>query len=247
MRIKEISLDKIHCDMEFNSRDFITLDSIFELGESLKEHGLQTSIAVMPRDNPPYYYRILAGHRRYLAAKLLGWETIRAEIQTNLSEQEALVWNIVENLERKNLSPSEEAKSIQRLIDSGSTVQEVADALSKNRRWVQKRLKILKMPPVIQKDLALGRLSFADIMLLKGETEAEYLVMAAQLRRAKLMGVSTREFKRQLTNTRRSKSRDAIFNMIVWLVDTGVEASVFRALAWAAGDVLDEDFKADSK
>jgi len=113
-----------------------------ELADSIKEHGVITPIIV--KENGPFY-EIIAGERRWRAARLAGLKEIPAIIK-NVDEKTGREMSIIENIQRDDLNPVEEALAFQSLIDDyGLTQEEVATRVSKNRSTITNSLRLLKL------------------------------------------------------------------------------------------------------
>ena len=127
-----------------------------ELAESIKEHGiLQPLIVSRNGDN----YELIAGERRLQAAKKLGLVTVPVVIR-DVSEQEKLELAIIENIQRHNLNPIEEAKAYLQLIDEFGMQQEgVAKKMGRSRSSVANTMRLLQLPIEIQRAVAEGKLS----------------------------------------------------------------------------------------
>lgn len=126
-----------------------------ELVQSVKEQGLLQPITVRPnrRDESGQTFLIVAGHRRYEAHKRAGLERIEAIIRRDLDDRKAAELQLLENLQRENLSPLDEAAAYQRFIDEfGYTQEELADRVGRNRTSVSKTLKINQLPETIRSE-----------------------------------------------------------------------------------------------
>jgi ParB family transcriptional regulator, chromosome partitioning protein len=128
-----------------------------ELAQSIKEQGLLQPIIVRPhpRDEDGQSYLIVAGHRRYEAHKLAGLERIEAIIRRDLDDRKAAELQLLENLQREDLTPLDEAAAYLRFIDEfGYSQDEVADRVGRNRTSVSKTLKINQLPQNIKDEYA---------------------------------------------------------------------------------------------
>ena len=105
-------------------------EKLDELAQSIKENGVIQPIIV--RQSPVIGYEILAGERRYRASLLAGLRSIPAVVK-QLSDQEMMVQSIIENLQRENLNPIEEARAYESLVEKGFTHAEIADKMGKSR------------------------------------------------------------------------------------------------------------------
>lgn len=128
-----------------------------ELADSIKEHGiLQPLVVTKQGDNQ---YELIAGERRFQAAKRIGLATVPVVIR-DVTEQQKLELAIIENIQRHNLNPIEEAKAYLRLVDEFNLPQEkVAEKMSKSRSSVANTLRLLNLPVEIQRAVAEGKIS----------------------------------------------------------------------------------------
>ncbi len=128
-----------------------------ELSDSIKEHGVIQAVLVEEAGDGTYY--IIAGERRTRASKLAGLKEIPVRVQ-KYSEQQKLEVALIENIQRENLSPLEEAKAYHNLMELANiTQEEVAKRVGKNRSTVANALRLLKLPEDMQKALLDGTLS----------------------------------------------------------------------------------------
>lgn len=128
-----------------------------DLSSSIKTHGVLQPILVRPIADGKY--EIVAGERRWRAAQRAGLHTIPAVVR-ELNEVEVLEIAIVENVQRMDLNPIEEAQGFQALIDRfGRTQQEIADAVGKSRPHIANMLRLLQLPDDLQEMVRDGRLS----------------------------------------------------------------------------------------
>lgn len=122
-------------------------DALMELAESIKQFGLLQPILVQDRKD---HYEIIAGERRWRAAKLAGLKEVPVIIK-NLSEQEIVEIALIENIQRENLNPIEEAQAYKRLLNEFNLKQdEVAERVSKSRTAVTNSMRLLKLCDEVQ-------------------------------------------------------------------------------------------------
>lgn len=127
-----------------------------ELADSIKEHGILQPIVVSQNGEQ---YEIIAGERRFQAAKRVGLATVPVVVR-DVTEQEKLELAIIENVQRHNLNPIEEAKAYLRLVDEFSLSQDgVAEKMGKSRSVVANTLRLLNLPIEIQRAVAEGKIS----------------------------------------------------------------------------------------
>ena len=132
--------------------------SLEELTQSIREKGIIQPVLVRRRgDN----FELIAGERRFRAAKSLGVNEIPAIIK-NVDDEESLEISLIENIQRQELNPIEEAHAYQYLIDKfGLTQESVSDVVGKARVSVTNTLRLLKLPMEIQDEIKNGRISYA--------------------------------------------------------------------------------------
>src|SRR5689334_1866195 len=137
----------------FQPRRQFAESELAELEASLKQSGLLQPITVRRRGDA---YELIAGERRLRAAARLGWEEISAIVR-DFDDQTMLVLALVENLQRSNLNPMEEARGYRRLIDEFHlTQQQVAEAVGKDRTTITNLLRVLGLPAEIQAHVESG-------------------------------------------------------------------------------------------
>ena len=153
-------------------------DSLLELAESIKQYGVIEPLLVQKRDD---YYEIIAGERRWRAAKLAGVKDVPVVIK-DYSPQEIVEVALIENLQREDLNPIEEALAYQRLSkEFGLKQDEVAEKVSKSRTAVTNSMRLLKLDKRVQQMLIDGMLSsgHARTLLAIEDGETQYSVAQA--------------------------------------------------------------------
>ena len=157
IRISDIQKNPYQPRKEFSK------EKIEELAQSIKENGLIQPIIV--RQSPVIGYEILAGERRYRASIAAGLSEVPVIIK-KLSDQDMMVQSIIENLQREDLNPIEEAKAYQSLIDKGYTHADIAEKMGKSRPYITNLVRLLTLPDFILKEVETGKLSQAHARLL---------------------------------------------------------------------------------
>lgn len=128
-----------------------------ELAESIRQHGLLQPILVRPLKGGKF--ELVHGERRWRACKIAGKTTIQAEVR-NVGDREKIEIQLVENLQRRDLNPIEEAETFQRLIDEfGYTHEELGNRIGKSRGYVTNKLRLLKLSPEVQEEVRKGNIS----------------------------------------------------------------------------------------
>ena len=140
-------------------------EKLHELAQSIKENGVIQPIIV--RQSPVIGYEILAGERRYRASLLAGLTSIPAVVK-QLSDQEMMVQSIIENLQRENLNPIEEARAYESLVEKGFTHAEIADKMGKSRPYISNSIRLLSLSEQILSEVENGKLSQAHARSLVG-------------------------------------------------------------------------------
>ena len=140
-------------------------EKLDELAQSIKENGVIQPIIV--RQSPVIGYEILAGERRYRASLLAGLTSIPAVVK-QLSDQEMMVQSIIENLQREDLNPIEEARAYESLVEKGFTHAEIADKMGKSRPYISNSIRLLSLPEQILSEIENGKLSQAHARSLVG-------------------------------------------------------------------------------
>lgn len=157
--IKEVEKTLKITELEPNAnqpRKFFEEDPLQELSDSIKEFGVIQPIVVTPKNG---YYEIIAGERRWRAARMAGLKEVPVIIR-NYTEQEIVEISLIENIQRENLNPIEEALAYQRLIQEFSLKQdEVADRVSKSRTAITNSMRLLKLCEKVQQMVIEDKLS----------------------------------------------------------------------------------------
>lgn len=147
-----LPVTQVHPSPE-NPRD--RLDDIAELAQSIRENGLIQPLVVqrIPGEDG---YRIVAGHRRHAAVQKLGWAKVPCIVRRDMLPDEELLAMLVENGQRANLDPIEEARAMQRLLDGGLSAGEVARKVGRSVATVNGRLLLLQLPTTEQEEVRAG-------------------------------------------------------------------------------------------
>ncbi|MCE8029888.1 ParB/RepB/Spo0J family partition protein [Billgrantia desiderata] len=160
---------------KYQPRRDIQPEALEELADSIRAQGVMQPIVVRPIGESRY--EIIAGERRWRASQLAELDTIPAVIR-DVSDEVALALALIENIQRENLNPVEEALALKRLIDEFElTQQQVADAVGKSRAQVANLLRLLALDPEVQTLLERGDLDM-------GHARALLVLPAAKQRRA---------------------------------------------------------------
>ena len=150
-------------------------DALIELSESIKQYGVLQPLLVQKKDD---YYEIIAGERRWRAAKLAGVKEVPVVIK-DYSTQEVMEIALIENIQREDLNPIEEARAYQRLIKDYRLKQdEVAEKVSKSRAAITNALRLLKLDERVQDMVIEGKISsgHARTILSIDDNDKQYMI-----------------------------------------------------------------------
>lgn len=152
-------------------------DSLEELAESIKQFGLLQPILVQDRKE---YYEIIAGERRWRAAKIAGLKEVPVIIK-NLTEQEIVEISLIENIQRENLNPIEEALAYKKLLNEFHLKQEeVAERVSKSRTAVTNSMRLLKLAEEVQEMVVKEEITTGHARALLGIEDTEQQISTAK-------------------------------------------------------------------
>ena len=154
-RVIEVDIDEI-LPNRFQPRIQFDEEEILELSDSIKEHGVIQPLVVRTIGDK---YEIIAGERRYKASVLAGKETVPVIIK-NLNDKDSAEIALIENIQRKNLTPIEEALSYKKILDMGYITQEnLASKLGKSQSSVANKIRLLNLSDEVQEALLENKIS----------------------------------------------------------------------------------------
>ena len=180
-------------------RGLFDQEALEELAASIRLHGVLQPLLVS--EDPPDRYLLITGERRWRAARLAGLTTVPAVIREHIEEDQQLELALVENLQRRDLTPLEESRAFEQLrAGLGLSQQEIADRVGMDRSTVANSLRLLKLPPEVQEMVERGELSAGHGRALLAFTDdAERCEWA---RRATATGLSVRALERAAAEAR---------------------------------------------
>lgn len=197
-----VNINKVEPNKEQPRKNFDE-DALLELSESIKQFGVLQPLIVQDRDT---YYEIIAGERRWRAAKLAGVKEIPVIVK-KLTPQEMVEISLIENIQREDLNPIEEASAYQRLIDEFHLKhEEIAERVSKSRAAITNSMRLLKLDKRVQLMLIEGEISggHARTLLALEDKEAQYMA-AEKIIENKLSVRETEKLVKALLNPKPSK------------------------------------------
>jgi len=161
----------------YQPRREMSKDALEALANSIAEKGILQPILVRPHPEKGGHFEIIAGERRWRAAQLAQLHEVPVIVR-DLTDSDALEIGLIENLQREDLTPIEEALGLKRLMDEFGHTQEVlAKQVSKSRSHIANTLRLLNLPKVVQKLLDQGELSAGHARALIGHERAEALAL----------------------------------------------------------------------
>jgi ParB family chromosome partitioning protein len=179
----------------YQPRLSLSEDSLAELADSIREQGVLQPLVVRPQADAVAAaegstHEIVAGERRWRAARLAGLETVPVVVR-ELDDQSALAVALIENLQREDLNPIEQARSLSRLAEEfGLTHQQVADAVGRSRSSVSNLLRLLDLHADVKQLLASGGIEMGHARALLPLTAEQQVTIA---RKAERSGMSVRQ------------------------------------------------------
>lgn len=197
LKLSDIEPNKQQARKQFDE------ETISELAASIEEHGILQPLLVRPLISGGY--QLVAGERRWRAARAVGLSEIPVIIKA-LSDEEASVISLIENLQRENLNPVEEAYGFQDLINTyGLTQEDVAKKVSKSRTAITNALRILKLPEKAINFVRQGKLTAGHAKALAGMENDALILAAAEIIIEK--GLSVRETEKLVKNFGKEKKK----------------------------------------
>lgn len=233
MKVKDII-----CDHEFNCRGVVTQESCQELADSIREIGLLNPITVRLKDG---HWQVVAGHRRITAVMSLGWEDIDV-IKKDLTDEQAYKINLQENLGRRDLTPTQEMRSIIRIYGDRPDIDIVVKDLGKGRTWVISRLAIRTLPEEVQRDMDKGQLTAGDLDVLISVPFGEKLSVAKLLIAHHEAGKSATKLTAKYRKKYKAKTMRHLKAALSVFIEQDREPKGFDVLGWCLGDVSSEEF-----
>ncbi len=193
--VKEIPVEQIDRN-PYQTRSRFAEEALNELAASIKASGVVQPIVVRPEPNGRF--QLIAGERRWMASQRAGKTTVPAIIR-QVSNEQAMEMTIVENLQREDLNPMEQARAYERLgREFGLTQEQMAQRTGKDRSSVSNFLRLLKLPTDVQTLVEEDRLSFGHAKALMGLDSPEAIAKLAQ--RVVTLSMSVRQTEGAVAN-----------------------------------------------
>lgn len=189
-------------------------DALLELADSIKQFGVLQPLIVQKRKD---YYEIIAGERRWRAAKLAGVKEVPVIVK-EYTDQEILEISLIENIQRENLNPIEEAMAFKKLINEFKLKQdEVAERVSKSRTAVTNSMRLLKLGEKVQQMIIDDMIStgHARALLAIDDAEQQYL-LATKIFDEKLSVRETEKLVKDIKNPKKEQPKKEVKNSFIY-------------------------------
>lgn len=248
--ILDIPIGDIFADANFNCRNNLAPIDVHDLASSIKTEGqLQPAIvrSRRPDEHIKEKYVLLAGFRRRFACIVAGVPTLRCILKEVASDKEALLVNLLENLNRADLNIVEEGNALRRMVAAGWGQKEIAEKIGKSTTYVNTRVRLCGLPEDIKKEAAEGNLTayhINKIMQLPTGSDAQYDAVRKikdQIQRG--LNKTDIIIKKKGENLREQKKRRnhlEIGRMKMFLLSNGLEGIQTQLLAWCEGNLTNE-------
>ena len=208
-----VKINKVEPNREQPRKDFDE-DALMELADSIKQFGVLQPILVQKKKD---YYEIIAGERRWRAAKLAGLKEVPIIVK-EFTEHEIVDISLIENIQRENLNPIEEAIAYKRLLEEFNLKQdEVAERVSKSRTAVTNSMRLLKLSDKVQQMIIDDMIStgHARALLAIDDPELQY-TLANKIFDEKLSVRETEKLVKEIKNPKKPKEKKPVANSFIY-------------------------------
>ena len=208
-----VKINLVEPNREQPRKDFDE-DALLELADSIKQFGILQPLLVQKKKD---YYEIIAGERRWRAAKLAGMKEVPVLIK-NYTDQEIVEISLIENIQRENLNPIEEAMAYKRLLEEFNLKQdEVAERVSKSRTAVTNSMRLLKLSDRVQQMIVDDMISTGHARaLLAIDDEEQQYNLANKIFDEKLSVRDTEKLVKSLKNPKKQVKKEKIEHTFVY-------------------------------
>ena len=208
-----VKINQVEPNRDQPRKDFDE-DALLELSDSIKQFGVLQPLLVQKKKD---YYEIIAGERRWRAAKLAGVKEIPVIVK-DFTEQEVVEISLIENIQRENLNPIEEAMAFKRLLEEFNLKQdEVAERVSKSRTAVTNSMRLLKLSERVQQMIIDDMITTVHARaLLAIDDEEQQYILATKVFDEKLSVRETEKLVKSLKNPKKPVVKEKIEHMFVY-------------------------------
>lgn len=195
---------------EYQPRRFIQEQDLQELAASIEKHGVMQPIVIRPIDDEQHPYEIIAGERRWRAAQLAGLTEIPAIVR-DLTDQVAIALALIENIQRQDLNPIDQAMTLQRFHDEfGLSHQEIAETVGKARTTVSNLLRLLTLAEPVKELMQQGLLDMGHARAILTLKAKDQLKVAQHVIEKNLSVRQTEQLVRDFNAPKQEKPKTAI-------------------------------------
>ena len=200
--VATLAIDRLQAG-RYQPRTRMDESALQELADSIRQHGVMQPILVRPL--PEHRYEIIAGERRFRAAQLAGLDEVPVLVR-EVPDEKALAMALIENVQREDLNPLEEAQAIRRLIDEfGYSHEQAAEAIGRSRSGTSNLLRLLNLAEPVQALLLAGDLDMGHARALLALDRASQLMLAHEVVERQL---TVRETERRVLQQQRAQASD---------------------------------------
>ncbi len=218
------------------SRDAFSPEICEELAASIEQHGMLHPVLCRPIEHEQYKYQLVVGYRRMIAVSaILGWVEIESSVR-EMTDQQAKIFNIIENNEREGLTFWEECSMLERTFDPDTADLEIARALGVSRGWVRNRWSLFKMPDEIIAHVEAGLLSASQVNMLITKSDEEKKATAALIIKGHEEGMTTQEIGERYAGRKGVRAKKDVQAMMTKLM-AQERMSEMQCLRWAIGEI----------
>ncbi|WP_151713029.1 ParB/RepB/Spo0J family partition protein [Acinetobacter bereziniae] len=208
-QLKQIDVNQLKRGA-YQPRRFIDEQDLQELAASIKKHGVMQPIVIRPIESAETPYEIIAGERRWRAAQLAGLTEIPAIVR-DLTDQVAIALALIENIQRQDLNPVDQALALQRFHDEfGLSHQEIADTVGKARTTVSNLLRLLSLDDEIKNLMQQGLLDMGHARAILTLKVKDQLQIAKMVIDRNLSVRQTEQLVRDWNTPKQEKSKDPL-------------------------------------
>lgn len=206
-QLKQIAVDQLKRGA-YQPRRFIDEQDLQELAASIKKHGVMQPIVIRPVDDADTPYEIVAGERRWRAAKIAGLTTVPAIVR-DLTDQVAIALALIENIQRQDLNPIDQALALQRFHEEfGLSHQEIADTVGKARTTVSNLLRLLSLADEIKDLMQQGQIDMGHARAILTLKVKDQLQIAKIVIEKSLSVRQTEQLVRDLNTPKPDKAKE---------------------------------------
>ncbi len=217
--VKPIPLVQISPNPDQPRKTF-TENELRDLAESIREKGVLVPIILRPVQNKSYLYEIVAGERRYRAAQMAGLSEIPALVKT-LTNQNAMEIALIENVQRENLNPIEEAMGYKNLMEKcGYSIGDVSRLIGKSESYIRNLMRINSLPDSVKELVKNGELSASHARTIAVSDNPEELAHDIINKKMSVMDVQKRVKSSKRSSTSRSFNKNTLDNLYVQKIES---------------------------